>query len=143
MATLLLFAPLLHAQAPPSPKETPGKIAVEITDKSYDPIGKLLVKEIRGMVMQAKNLRPAAGSEPRIGLIVLTVDPKSDPGHAGSLYSIVWVSFHRTGPGVFQPLFLNSKVGVCREDQVKLVADKAMEDTQRVIGELYKSLQGK
>ena len=125
----------------PLAAQTGGQVAVEVVDNSNDRVGKSLVQDVREKVKGSEALRLTTENEPRIRMVILTVDPKLDTPRAGAIYSILWLSLNRSSSGFLPPIFLHSKLGYCTDRDIKITADKAMEDTQKVLGEYLNALK--
>lgn len=114
--------------------QTTHKVAIEIINRSEDPVGTRLVFQIKEKIKGSNIFRQAKASEPRLQLIINSIDQDADNPGASTVYSVIWTFANADE----SPAMLNNTLGVCGSERVANAAETILAETDKIVEILRK-----
>lgn len=114
--------------------EPTHKIAVEIISRSEDQVGTRFVFRIKEKIIGSNIFRQAKVSEPRLQLIISSIERDHDNPGESTVYSIIWTYAESDE----NPTMLNHTLGVCGADRVGNAAESILAETDKIVEILRK-----
>src|SRR5882762_412936 len=117
------------------------RVAVEIAAQSDpdDSVGQRLVFQLREAVRRSAAFTLTIGDEPRIRLVIRTMNRLPDQPNISSIYSVVWVG---QGKDTL-PVYLDSTIGFAGSAVLQSSAETILARTDKLVFDLRRLIQNR
>lgn len=113
------------------------RIPLEVVDQSEDLVGRLYVANFKEKIAQSDHFRLTQDKEPRLRIIISTIDKYEDDPNKVTIYSVTWTFASKSSAS----LFLTSTLGYCGVTKVDVSTNRLLRSTERLMRSLDKIVQ--